>query len=108
METLHANFKQLLIDFRQAHVPGDVSDELKTFFDLDKDEKIARTEVTKKITGYCNSNNLQNQKDKRIILPDKKLKKLLRLKDNEELTYFNLQKYMKIHFPNKDGKYLHL
>ena len=28
METLHANFKQLLIDFRQAHVPGDVSDEM--------------------------------------------------------------------------------
>ena len=28
METLHANFKQLLIDFRQAYVPGDVSDEM--------------------------------------------------------------------------------
>lgn len=88
--------------------PGDVSDELRTFFGLGKDEKIARTEVTKKITSYCNSNKLQNQKDKRIILPDKKLKKLLRLNDNEELTYFNLQKYMKIHFPNKDGEFVHL
>lgn len=88
--------------------PGDVSDELKTFFGLGKDEKIARTEVTKKITSYCNSNKLQNQKDKRIILPDKKLKKLLRLNDNEELTYFNLQKYMKIHFPNKDGEFVYL
>ena len=31
--------------------PGPVSAELKKFFDLDKDEKIARTEVTKKITA---------------------------------------------------------
>ena len=87
--------------------PGPVSDELKKFFDLDKDEKIARTEVTKKITAYCVKHKLQNEKDKRIIKPNKELKKLLRLKDKDELTYFNLQKYMKIHFPNKDGVYIH-
>ena len=87
--------------------PGPVSAELKKFFDLDKDEKIARTEVTKKITAYCVKHKLQNEKDKRIIKPNKELKKLLRLKDKDELTYFNLQKYMKIHFPNKDGVYIH-
>jgi len=85
--------------------PGPVSDELRKFFTLGKEDLIARTEVTKKITEYCQQNKLQNEKDKRIILPDKALSKLLRIKKGEELTYFNLQKYMKIHFPNKEGVY---
>lgn len=88
--------------------PGVVSDELKKFFNLGSDEMIARTEVTKKITSYCQEHKLQNEKDKRIIKPNKDLKKLLRLKDSDELTYFNLQKYMKIHFPNKDGVFVNL
>ena len=50
-------------------------------------------------------NNLQNLDDKRIILPDKPLQKLLRIKKTDQLTYFNLQKYMKVHFPNKEGVY---
>ena len=29
--------------------------------------------------------------------------KLLRLKKGDEVSFFNLQKYMKVHFPNKDG-----
>ena len=85
--------------------PGPISDELRTFLKLGKDELIARTEVTKKITNYCKDNNLQNLDDKRIILPDKSLQKLLRIKKSDQLTYFNLQKYMKVHFPNKDGVY---
>ena len=85
--------------------PGPISDELRTFLKLGKDDLIARTEVTKKITSYCKDNNLQNLDDKRIILPDKALQKLLRIKKSDELTYFNLQKYMKVHFPNKDGVY---
>ena len=88
--------------------PGVVSDELKKFFNLGDDEMIARTEVTKKITSYCQQHKLQNEKDKRIIKPNKDLKKLLRLGDKDELTYFNLQKYMKIHFPNKDGVFVNL
>lgn len=85
--------------------PGPVSDELRTFFSLGKEDLIARTAVTKKITEYCQQHKLQNEKDKRIILPDKALSKLLRVKKGDELTYFNLQKYMKIHFPNKEGVY---
>ena len=88
--------------------PGIVSDELKKFFNLGSDEMVARTEVTKKITSYCQEHKLQNEKDKRIIKPNKDLKKLLRLGDKDELTYFNLQKYMKIHFPNKDGVFVNL
>ena len=88
--------------------PGPVSDELRSFLGLGKDELIARTEVTKKITEYCKEHNLQNGPDKRVINPDKTVMKLLRLdKNSEPLTFFNLQKYMKVHYPNKDGVYVH-
>ena len=85
--------------------PGPVSDDLRKFLSLGKEDLIARTEVTKKITVYCQEHKLQNEKDKRIIFPDKVLTKLLNIPKGEELTYFNLQKYMKVHFPNKEGVY---
>lgn len=83
--------------------PGPVSDELRTFLKLSDGELIARTEVTKRINAYCKEHGLQGKDDKRILKPDKTLKTLLRLGKNDELTFFNLQKYMKVHFPNKDG-----
>ena len=83
--------------------PGPVSDELRAFLKLGPDELIARTEVTKKITEYCKANNLQKAEDKRTINVDSVLKKLLRIKKGDELTFFNLQKYMKVHYPNKEG-----
>ena len=87
--------------------PGPISEELAKFLGLGKDELIARTEVTKKITQYCKEKNLQKEEDKRTIHADKGLKTLLRLKKGDELTFFNLQKYMKVHYPNKDGQFVH-
>jgi chromatin remodeling complex protein RSC6 len=81
--------------------PGPISPELAKFLELPKDELIARTEVTRKITEYCKKHDLQKKEDGRHILPDKALKKLLNIKDGEELTFFNLQKYMKVHYPKK-------
>ena len=86
--------------------PGPVSDELRKFLGLGSDELIARTEVTKKITEYCKEHSLQKEEDKRTINVDTALRKLLRLKKGDELTFFNLQKYMKIHYPNKDGVFV--
>ena len=85
--------------------PGPVSDDLRAFLKLGKEDLIARTEVTKRITAYCQEHKLQKKDDKRIIVPDKHLNKLLNVPKGENLTYFNLQKYMKVHFPNKDGVY---
>ena len=85
--------------------PGPVSDELRKFLNLGKDELIARTEVTKAINAYCKEHNLQNASDKRKILPDTHLRKLLKMKKNDEVTFFNLQTYLKVHFPNKEGVY---
>lgn len=90
--------------------PGPVSKELLTFLQAQNttmtgDNLIARTDVTKAISDYCRNNGLQDQKDKRKLNADKTLIKLLRLKKGEELTFFNLQKFMKVHFPNKEGVY---
>ena len=83
--------------------PGPVSDELRKFLNLGKDDLIARTEVTKAINTYCKAHKLQNESDKRKILPDTHLRKLLKMKKSDELTFFNLQTYLKVHFPNKEG-----
>ena len=60
---------------------------------------MARTEVTKHLTTYIKEHNLQDQANKRKILPDSKLQKLLNVTPSDEVTYFNLQKFMKVHFP---------
>lgn len=77
--------------------PTLISDELAVFFGKEKGSRMARTEVSKLIHQYVKAHNLQNKENRRIIHPDAKLKKLLDSKD-DELTYFNLQKYLKHHF----------
>ena len=78
--------------------PAMISKELATFLEVPPDTMMARTDVTKMITKYVKSNQLQAQDNGRKILPDEKLKKLLNVGKNDEVTYFNLQKYMKPHF----------
>ncbi len=79
--------------------PALISSELCSFLGKPKGTEMARTEVTKFLTTYIKEHNLQDQANKRRILPDKKLGKLLGAGKNDEVTYFNLQKYMKVHFP---------
>jgi chromatin remodeling complex protein RSC6 len=79
--------------------PTLISDELASFFGKDKDTRMARTEVSKLIHEYVKSHNLQKEGNRRVIKPDSKLQKLLGTDSSkEELTYFNLQKYLKKHF----------
>lgn len=78
--------------------PCRISNELSKFMTKEDGVFVARTEVTKFIIKYIKDNDLQNQSNRRIIEPDDELKKLLLLKAGDELTYFNLQKYMNHHF----------
>lgn len=79
--------------------PTRISDELARFLGKTTGTEMARTEVSKEINRYIKANNLQLQTNRRIITPDNKLSALLNLKEgDEQLTYFNLQKYMKPHF----------
>lgn len=54
-----------------------------------------RTEVTKKVWVYIKENNLQNPENKRNILPDEKLKKVLDNRD--EVTMFEMTKLISAH-----------
>ena len=78
--------------------PMRISNELAKFIGKPAGTEMARTDVSRHINTYIRVNNLQDPQNGRIINPDSKLQKLLRLGKNDELTYFNLQKYMKPHF----------
>ena len=78
--------------------PAEISPALAKFLGVSNDTKIARTDVTKFITAYVKQHSLQAKDNGRKILPDAKLKALLNVQNGEEVTYFNLQKYMKPHF----------
>lgn len=79
--------------------PALISNALCNFLGKPEGTEMARTEVTKHLTQYIKTNSLQDQENRRKIVPDAALKKLLNVKDSDEVTYFNLQKYMKVHFP---------
>lgn len=80
--------------------PAIISNELCDFLSVPFGTEMARTEVTKFLTSYIKENNLQQEQDKRKITPDKKLQKLLKIDKEDQVTYFNLQKWMKPHFPS--------
>jgi chromatin remodeling complex protein RSC6 len=79
--------------------PTLISDELAAFLGKSVGTEMARTAVSKEINNYIQTHNLKDKNNGRIIHADAKLTKLLKLQKDDELTYFNLQKYMKHHFP---------
>ena len=82
--------------------PTEISDALAKFLGEKKGTLLARTDVTKRITTYIKQHDLQNPENKRQIQADAPLRKLLGLSSADVLTFFNLQKFMKVHFLKKD------
>ena len=82
-------------------VPTKISDQLCEFMKKPKGSTAARTEVTQYIIKYIKDNDLQWNENRKIIKPNKHLKSLLNLKKDEEVTYFNIQRYMNKHFIKK-------
>jgi upstream activation factor subunit UAF30 len=78
--------------------PTRISDELAKFLEKPAGSEMARTEVTRDINKYIRTHKLQDEANGRKINPDSKLAALLKLKKTDELTYFNLQRYMSPHF----------
>lgn len=93
--------------------PVPITEELCEFLGLVKGEMYSRHFITKGIYAYVKENELQNPENKRYILLDSekglKLKELLREPD-QPLTFFNIQRYLKVHYPvvekldDKDNK----
>lgn len=78
--------------------PTLISNELASFLGVKAGTEMARTEVTKALHTYIQNHKLKNKDNGRIIEADGALSKLLKLQKGEQLTYFNLQKYMTPHF----------
>lgn len=78
--------------------PTKISTQLADFLKKPHGTMIARTDVTREINAYIRANKLQDPTNGRKINPDTTLKKLLTLSPTDELTYFNLQRYMSKHF----------
>tara|TARA_Y100000741_G_scaffold280717_1_gene220535 strand:- start:336 stop:962 length:627 start_codon:yes stop_codon:yes gene_type:complete len=83
--------------------PVAISNELCKFLGFDSDTEHSRQEVTAAINSYIKDNNLQNPDNRRFILLDGsdaalRLKVLLRDPD-QPVTFFNIQRYLKPHYP---------
>jgi chromatin remodeling complex protein RSC6 len=78
--------------------PTLISAELASFLGKTAGTEMARTEVTREINAYIRDHQLQDKANGRIINADTKLSSLLKIPAGEELTYFNLQRYMSPHF----------
>ena len=79
--------------------PVPISVAMSTFTGWSPTELKSRVDVTKFLCNYIKENNLQNPTDRRQILADTKLAKLLDYKDGTPLTYFDMQSHLKKHFP---------
>ena len=78
--------------------PIRISNELAKFIGKPVGTKITRTEVSRLINRYIQTNKLQDPQNGRIINPDSKLRSLLNVGKDDVITYFNIQRYMRHHF----------
>lgn len=83
--------------------PVPISNELCSFLGFDLDTEHCRQEVTCTINKFIKDNNLQDPANRRFIQLDGsdaalKLKKLLR-EPEQPVTFFNIQRYLKPHYP---------
>tara|TARA_E500000178_G_C17002247_1_gene746291 strand:- start:1306 stop:1959 length:654 start_codon:yes stop_codon:yes gene_type:complete len=85
--------------------PVEITEELCNFLELENNKLYSRQSITQAINKYVKDNDLQNPDNRRFILLESdaglKLKKLLRDPD-QPLTFFNIQRYLKVHYPKSD------
>jgi chromatin remodeling complex protein RSC6 len=78
--------------------PRAISPELCAFLGIEAGSQRSQTEVTKHVSQYVKSHGCFDPANKRRIIPDGALAKLLRVTDKDTVTYLNLQSYLKAHF----------
>lgn len=78
--------------------PTLISDELAIFLDKPLGTVMSRETVSREINSYIRVNGLAT--NGRKINPDENLRNLLRINEGDELTYYNIAKYMKKHYIN--------
>jgi len=80
--------------------PVAISDDMCVFMNKPIRTLVSHPDVAEYAINYIRVNKLQDMTNRKKINPNETLQKLLRLKpdDAEQLTYFNLQKYLNKHF----------
>ena len=78
--------------------PRAISPELCAFLGVPAGSQRSQTEVTKFVSQYVKSHSCFDPANKRRIIPDGALSKLLKVTDKDTVTYLNLQSYLKAHF----------
>ena len=78
--------------------PRLLTPELCTFMGLPHNSLRSQTDVTKFVATYVKSHNCFDPANKRRIIPDAVLAKLLKCTDKDTVTYLNLQSYLKNHY----------
>ena len=78
-----------------------ISIELAQFFGMGMGAKMTERDAGEKIVKYIQINNLQDKDNFFKINPNETLTWLLKLNPTDELTFFNLQRYMSPHFDKK-------
>jgi chromatin remodeling complex protein RSC6 len=80
--------------------PIKVSKDLAKFAGWNADELHSRIEVTRLVCQYVKDNNLQNPENRKQIIPDRKLTKLLSYDaaKDEPLTFTSFQKFIRPHY----------
>ena len=84
--------------------PLDVTPELRAFLGLAVEEKICRTDVTKRVNVYVTEKGL---KEGKFINLDEPLKALLKVPEGTQVSFLNLQKFLGPHYlkdPNAPEK----
>lgn len=81
--------------------PSVITEELITFLGKEPGTMMSRVEVSKGINEYITTNSLKDKTSGRQINADAKLAALLKLGKEDVLTYFNLQRFLNIHFVKK-------
>ena len=95
-EKVKNNTKEQIKDAKTEDVSGFskpqlISEELCKFLGKSKGSMISRIEVTKHITNYIKKYNLQDPDERKIFKPDKKLKELFKVSENDGINYYSLQ-----------------
>jgi chromatin remodeling complex protein RSC6 len=118
LETKMARQEKMLRKMKRDMIPEDqrvprkpsgfakatyMSPTLCEFLGVPEGTEMARTEVTKQVLAYVKEQNLQNPESKRVINMDAKLQKLLNPEKDEVVTYFSIQRLMKVHYIRPDA-----
>jgi len=75
--------------------PLGVSDKLRAFLNLAADEKISRSQVTRKMNEYVEAKGLKAGQN---ISLDETMKDLLQVPEGVQVTFLNIQKYINPHY----------